>query len=365
MEIAAIILVLLLAFANGANDVSKSAATLVGGQLTHYSQALRWGSLWTTVGALLGGVFASGLAARFANALGPEGHEQAAIPIAVLIGAMLWVGFSSRLGLPVSTTHAITGAILGVGWVAQGLSPWARHDVLAGFFIPLLASPFMALALLRLLSPLLRKLQSHLDQRCVCVVPSEPSPASPAGGTAMAASATSLVLDRKENCKGLSLWSWNLSLDSAHWASSALLSLCRGMNDAPKIWALCFPLLALGGMQGTNYFLLVALVAGAMGAGSLLAGRKVSVVLAERVTRMNPAQSLGANLTAALLVGAATAFALPVSTTHVSSGAIIGVGLEGPKKNLRWRVVGEMVSAWVVTLPLTAAVAAGCYLLLR
>ena len=137
------------------------------------------------------------------------------------------------------------------------------------------------------------------------------------------------------------------------------------MNDAPKIWALCFPLLALGGMQGANYFLLVALVAGAMGAGSLLAGRKVSVVLAERVTRMNPAQSLGANLTAALLVGAATAFALPVSTTHVSSGAIIGVGLEGPKKNLRWRVVGEMVSAWVVTLPLTAAVAASFYLLLR
>ena len=358
MEIAAIMLVLLLAFANGANDVSKSAATLVGGQLTHYSQALRWGSLWTTVGALLGGVLASGLAARFAAALGPEGHEQAAIPIAVLIGAMLWVGLSSGLGLPVSTTHAITGAFLGVGWVAQGLSPWARHDVLAGFFIPLLASPFMALALLRLLSPLLRKLQSHLDQRCVCVVPSEPSPASPAGGTAMAASATSLVLGRKENCKGL-------SLDSAHWASSALLSLCRGMNDAPKIWALCFPLLALGSMQGTNYFLLVALVAGAMGAGSLLGGRKVSVVLAERVTRMNPAQSLGANLTAALLVGAATAFALPVSTTHVSSGAIIGVGLGGPKKNLRWRVVAEMVSAWVVTLPLTAAVAAGFYLLLR
>ena len=75
MEIAAIILVLLLAFANGANDVSKSAATLVDGQLTHYSQALRWGSLWTTVGALLGGVLASGLAARFAAALGPEGHE--------------------------------------------------------------------------------------------------------------------------------------------------------------------------------------------------------------------------------------------------------------------------------------------------
>ena len=100
MAIAAIILVLLLAFANGANDVSKSAATLVGGRLTHYSQALRWGSLWTTAGALLGGVLASGLATRFANALGPEGQEQAAIPIAVLIGAMLWVGLSSRLGLP-------------------------------------------------------------------------------------------------------------------------------------------------------------------------------------------------------------------------------------------------------------------------
>ena len=94
-------------------------------------------------------------------------------------------------------------------------------------------------------------------------------------------------------------------------------------------------------------------------------GYRVISTVGEKITQLTPSRGIAANTAATIVVLACSRMGLPVSTTHVSSGAIIGVGLEGPKKNLRWRVVAEMVSAWVVTLPLTAAVAAGFYLLLR
>jgi PiT family inorganic phosphate transporter len=159
------ILILALALANGSNDVSKSVATLVGSGVTDYHKALRWGTAWTVIGAFLGGVFGLGLAERFAKSLGADAGQHVAIPLAVVVAAFAWVTFASRTGLPVSTTHAISGAILGVGWVAHDLAPWTRMDVLQGFFVPLLASPVMAVALTFALRPGLVPLGRWLDAR--------------------------------------------------------------------------------------------------------------------------------------------------------------------------------------------------------
>jgi PiT family inorganic phosphate transporter len=108
-------------------------------------------------------------------------------------------------------------------------------------------------------------------------------------------------------------------------------------------------------------FIVVAL---GMGLGSWLAGRQVTEVLAERVTRMDHLQGFSANLTTAILVTAAAKFGLPVSTTHVSSCAIMGVGLRQAKYRLNWKVVGEILLAWIVTLPISGLLAACMYLLL-
>jgi PiT family inorganic phosphate transporter len=130
-----------------------------------------------------------------------------------------------------------------------------------------------------------------------------------------------------------------------------MTSFARGLNDAPKIVALALGVSTLQTqMSLITSFLVIALV---MGIGSVISGLKVTETLAEKVTPMNPQQGFAANLTTSILVGIAARFGLPVSTTHVSSGAIIGIGLKRGAKTVRWKVVLEMIAAWLITLPVS------------
>lgn len=362
---AILFLVAVLAFANGANDVSKGVATLAGSGAASYRRALLWGTGWTVAGALMGGLLAMSLAERFARSLGQAAAHDAAIPMAVALGALAWVAFSTRTGLPVSTTHAITGSILGVGWLAQGVSPLARADVLRGFLGPLLVSPFLALAATFLMAPLAGRLASWLEGRCVCAVPAAEGMLPHPSGSLAAPARLNVVMGHTADCEVRSIWGWNFSLDHAHWLSSGLVSLSRGLNDAPKIWALAMPLMLLSGPSGMPLLpAVILMVAAAMGLGSWHSGRRVTEVLAEKVTSMDPRQGFAANLATALLVAGASRFGVPVSTTHVSSGAIIGAGLTAGRR-VHWRLVGELALAWLVTVPVAGLVAIACYSLLR
>jgi PiT family inorganic phosphate transporter len=145
--------------------------------------------------------------------------------------------------------------------------------------------------------------------------------------------------------------------DLFHWLSAGMTSFARGLNNSPKIAALA---LGLGAgaleidMPSAILFLAIAL---AMGIGSILSGLRVTETLAEKVTPMNHQEGFAANLTTAILVGIAARFGLPVSTTHVSCGAIIGIGLKHGRKTVRWKVVFEMIFAWIITLPFSALIA--------
>jgi PiT family inorganic phosphate transporter len=116
------------------------------------------------------------------------------------------------------------------------------------------------------------------------------------------------------------------------------------------------------GISGFPFYAAVAL---AMGAGSLVAGFRVTETLARKVTPISPAEGFCANFVTTLLVGLASVAALPVSTTHVSSGAIIGIGLHRGAASVRWTTVRDMLVAWLVTLPVAALVGAGAYAILR
>lgn len=104
---------------------------------------------------------------------------------------------------------------------------------------------------------------------------------------------------------------------------------------------------------------------GLVAAFSLIRGFKVTETLAQKVTPMTPLEGLSANLVTSVLVIIASRFALPVSTTHVSSAAIIGLGLKRNAREVRWKTVGEMLLAWIVTLPAAAILAATAYSLFR
>jgi PiT family inorganic phosphate transporter len=336
-----LILTLLLAFANGANDVSKGIATLVGSGVSSYRAAVIWGSCCTVLGALLSALMSRGLVETFSGrGLLVQQISTPSFLLAVACGAIGWLLIATWTGLPVSTTHALVGALIG----AAGVSGVQWSAIATKVAIPLAASPLIALGLLFVLTPLLRPMNV-----CVCV---EQSAAVVADGVSLREMSSSVVVAPEAACTNAVARVG--AIDAMHWLSAGATSFFRGLNDTPKI-------VALGIASSASMFPLAAV---AMGLGSLLAGLRVTRTLASKVTPMTPANGFAANVVTSLLVGLASRFALPVSTTHVSSGAIIGIGIS-QKNGLRWKTVGEMGLAWVVTLPVSALIAAGVFAMLR
>jgi len=370
ISLLAFALVFALAFANGANDVSKAIATLVGSGVTDYRSAIAWGTVWTVAGAGLAAFFASAMVKTFSQGLVQTGTIiEPAATLAVLTGAMAWVFYASRTGLPVSTTHALTGAIVGTGLVAfagEGLIWSAIGKKIA---LPLLVSPFLALTISLLIHPAVRALARQWEGACLCVMPASRAlvTVDSQGGTRtlfQASSTGSPVMAVPSHCDRAGLQGLVVGLDTIHWISSGLASFARGTNDAPKIVAM----LLLGSATAawssdSSQLAAFGGVALAMGLGSYFGGRRVTEVLAEKVTRMDHSEGLSANLTTSGLVLASGTLGLPVSTTHVSSSAIIGIGLLKGLNNVRWATVRDMVLAWVVTLPASALLACIAYLI--
>ncbi len=371
MEISllAFALVFALAFANGANDVSKAIATLVGSGVTDYRSAIAWGTAWTMVGAALAAFVASAMIKTFSHGLVQTGTIIGAdITLAVLTGAMAWVLFASHTGLPVSTTHALTGAIVGTGLVAFAGEGLIWPAIGKKIVLPLLVSPFLALTISLLIHPAVRALARKWEGTCLCVMPASRALVAidPRGETRtlfQAAHFGQPVIAVPSQCDRSGLKGLVVGLDTIHWISSGLASFARGTNDAPKIVAM----LLLGSATAawpspSSQLAAFGGVAVAMGLGSYFGGLRVTEVLAEKVTRMDHAEGLSANLTTSSLVFLSGSLGLPVSTTHVSSSAIIGIGLLKGLNNVRWTTVRDMALAWLVTLPASALLACIAYL---
>jgi inorganic phosphate transporter, PiT family len=146
-------------------------------------------------------------------------------------------------------------------------------------------------------------------------------------------------------------------LDILHFCSAGAVSFARGLNDTPKIAALLLVSGAFGVRSG------MALVAMGIAAGGLLSAKRVAETMSHKLTDMNPGQGFAANLATAALVTTASVHGLPVSTTHVSVGSLLGIGMG--TEQAKWRPVLEVVASWVATLPSAAVAAAGAYALVR
>ncbi len=366
-----VVFVLALAFANGSNDVSKAVATLVGSGVTSYRTAIYWGAGWTVAGALASGFLATAMVKTFARGMvTAEGNLPPELALSVLAGASAWVLFASRTGLPVSTTHALTGAIVGGGLVALGNEGLLWAGISAKIALPLLVSPLLAIALAAVLHPLIRAVASRWEATCLCLMPQARAlvHVDAQGSTRTLFQTTALgepVIAVPEQCDRAGLRGLVFGLDSVHWLSSGLASFARGTNDAPKIVAILLLGEALSTWGTTPRLAAFTGVALAMGLGSMLAGLRVTEVLAENVTTMNHSEGLSANLTTSSIVLAAATVGLPVSTTHVGSSAIIGIGMLKGLDAVQWHTVRDMVLAWVVTLPCTGLIAALVYVALR
>jgi PiT family inorganic phosphate transporter len=345
MTIALLVLVALLAYANGSNDNGKGVATLVGFGAARPLQALIYAAVTTAIGAAVSFWFSGGLLKSFSTGLFAAGTAPSqSLFVAVLIGAFGWVIIATLTGLPVSTTHAITGSLVGAGLVAFGKSTIQWH-ALAGkaFLLPLAISPFLSLAIVYVLAwPVVAIVTRYVARRTVV---------TETAAVAISAGPSGVSVVERESSE-VATQSTSPAANAIHWFSSGMVGFARGWNDAPKIAALC--LIALPHNVPTAF----AIVAIAMAIGGLLSGRRVLETLAKKLTALPLPESVTASVTTASLVCLASWKGFPVSTTHVSTGAIIGAGLKHDAAGVKWKKVTEIALSWLVTLPAAGIIAA-------
>jgi len=353
---------LLLAYANGANDNFKGVATLLGSHTTSYRRALIWATLTTALGSAAAVGLARGLleAFRGKGLVPPEVVADPVFPAAVALAAGATVLLATRMGFPISTTHALIGGLVGAGLFA---SPGgvAGSKLVHGFMIPLLTSPLLAVGLAVALYPLLRFARLRLgvsQETCVCIGREVVAvvPGTPGLQRAMeTVELPTVTVGSDASCHvryGGTLLGFRARpmLDFVHFLSAGAVSFARGLNDTPKIAAL----LLVGGMVSPGFALVgVGLL---IAVGGWLSAHRVAETLSRRVTEMNPGQGLTANLVTALLVIGASRLGLPVSTTHVSCSSLFGIGVVTGQA--RWRTIAHIMVAWVVTLPLAGILGA-------
>ena len=367
MTIALLLAVVFVAFANGANDNFKGVATLHGSGTLSYRQALLWATISTGLGSLLALALAGGLVKSFGGkGLVADGiADDPAFLLAVAISAAATVLLATRFGFPVSTTHALTGALMGAGMVLAGPRQISYGKLGASFVVPLLASPLVSLALASLAYVCFRAVRRAIgvnEETCVCVGGVEQLATwVPGAGAVRLATGRVVAVDTLDRCErrypgavlGVSVQS---ALNKLHVLSGGAVGFARGLNDTPKIVAL---LIAARAVPANAGLLLVALV---MGVGGVLGARRVARTMAFGITGMNHGQGFAANLVTAVLVTLASPLGLPVSTTHVSCGALFGIGLvNGEAKT---STIRSILAAWVTTLPVAAVLAAGAAALL-
>jgi inorganic phosphate transporter, PiT family len=355
-----------LAYSNGTNDNFKGVASLFGSRTCGYRTAISWATITTFAGSIMSIFLAQTLLKKFsAKGIVPDhfaGSEY--FLVAVAIGAGLTVIVATLTGFPISTTHALTGAIIGCGLVAVG---WQVNLAALGkgFVLPLLLSPLLAIVvagILYIIFHALRVATGTTKEWCICVGTEERVVAMPQPSSALAlrsiTSTITLSVDEQENCREryagslLGIGSQQL-MDAAHFLSAGTVSFARGLNDTPKIVALLLLWKALDIRWG------FAAVAITMAIGGLLNARKVAETMSNKITSMNHGQGFTANLTTAILVVLASVFGLPVSTTHVSVGSLFGIGLTTGKANVP--MINAIVLSWVVTLPCAAITAGATY----
>ena len=359
-----------LAYSNGANDNFKGVASLYGSKTTSYRTALTWATITTFAGSIFSIFLAQALLKKFSGkGIVPDslvGSET--FLLAVVIGAALTVILATLIGFPISTTHGLTGAIVGSGLVAvgKGVNFAALQK---SFLLPLLLSPVVAVALSALIYLLLRFIRISIGVRkewCVCVGSEERVVAMPQPASAIALQPVtqeySVMIAESGHCRERYAGSFvglesQQIMDGAHFASAGVVCFARALNDTPKIAAMLLVVHLFDIRWG---FIAVALM---IALGGWIHSRKIAETMSRKITSMNHGQGLAANLCTGLLVIAASVYGLPVSTTHVAVGSIFGIGLTARKAHPK--VMAGIVLSWIITLPCAALLSATAYWLIQ
>jgi PiT family inorganic phosphate transporter len=268
------------------------------------------------VGALTGTAVAKTIASGIATT--PTGDDGQIVVAAALIGGITWNLITWRLGIPSSSSHALIGGLIGAAIASTGVGSLNGPGIFDKVLVPLVASPVLGVLIgFGLMVVLLNAFRRAHPKR---------------------------INDRFRRLQLL---------------SAAYMAFSHGSNDAQKTMGIItLALVAAGVLSDPTVPLWVILVAAsAISLGTAAGGWRIIRTMGQRVVKLDPVHGFAAETTAATIILGASYFGMPVSTTHVISSAIIGVGASDRFSAVRWGVAGNIVIAWVLTIPASGAVA--------
>ncbi|MFS0794095.1 inorganic phosphate transporter [Microbacterium sp. 1P10AE] len=326
MDLAVLIPVLLVValsfffdFTNGFHDTANAMATSVATGALKPKVAVLISAVLNLVGAFLSTAVAKTVSEGIL-AQDDQGLPNITVPMifAGLMGAVLWNLLTWWLGLPSSSTHALFGGLIGAAVIGAGFSAVEWGGVLSKIVLPALLSPFIAGSVALLATYLVYRV------------------------TRMARVAGSTTAFRH-----------------GQTVSASLVSLAHGTNDAQKTMGVITLTLIVAGYQeaGTAPPFWVILGAGlAIALGTYLGGWRIMRTVGKRITDVKPPQGFAAETSAASTILISSTLGFPLSTTQVTSGAVVGSGLGKRLASVHWNVVARIAFAWIVTLPAAALV---------
>lgn len=302
-------------FLNGFHDAANSIATVVSTGVLRPYQAVAWAAFFNFVAFAL---FKLSVAATVGKGILAPEFVDAQVIASALAGAISWDLITWYYGIPSSSSHALIGGMIGAGLAKAGTAP-------------LVTSGIVKTIVFIVISPLLGLLLGALIMVAVSWIFFHRSP---------------YTVDQ---------WFRRLQL-----LSSALYSIGHGSNDAQKTMGLIWLMLISAGVTSRDHlpFWVVASCYTAMALGTLFGGWRIVRTMGQRITKLKPVGGFSAEAGGALTLFLASALGVPVSTTHTITGAIVGVGATQRVSAVRWGVAGNIVAAWIITLPATALIAA-------
>ena len=309
-------------YINGFHDTANAIATSVSTRALSPRMAIAMSASANFVGALTGTAVAKTIGAGL---IAPQA-EGGLVVAAALVGAIVWNLLTWRLGIPSSSSHALIGGLLGASAAAVGFGAWQIGGISGKVILPLIGSPIVGFA---------------VGFGLMVVI---------------------FNLFRRAHPKSM-----NDRFRRMQVVSAAFMAFSHGSNDAQKtMGVMTLALVSAGVLTEFKVPLwVIILAAGAISLGTAAGGWRIIRTMGSKVVKLDPVHGFAAETTAATIIFGASTLGMPVSTTHVISSAILGVGSSDRFRAVHWGVARRIGIAWVLTLPASGLVAALAYLVLR
>src|SRR3954471_1533293 len=316
-------------FTNGFHDTANVVATSISTRAMAPKLAVAYASVLNFVGAFISLKVAATVASDVVNPTAIESNTGLLMLFSGLVGAIAWNLITWYFGLPSSSSHALIGGVVGAVFVGAGSSAvFFKEGILGKVMIPALIAPLLAFAVAGVSILLLYRIVGRL----------RPGPVS--GG-----------------------------FRGGQVISGGLLALAHGTNDAQKtMGVIALALVAYGSLPAsdpTPPTWVVVTAATAIAAGTYAGGWRIIKTMGSRIHKMDSAQGFAAQGAGAAVILASTHGGFPLSTTHTITGAVIGSGAAKRLSAVRWGVAGNIVIAWVITLPAAAIIGGAAYAVTR